>query len=419
MTKLKFIVELLDGVQVEWGKLGEIAKVQRGASPRPIAKFITDKEDGVPWIKIGDTSPNSKYVKATEQRITLEGAKRSRVLKKGDFIISNSMSFGRPYILNIDGAIHDGWASISHFEDKLNSDYLYHYLSSGFVQSYWLSKINSSSVSNLNSDIIKSLEIPIPSLEVQEEIVRILDTFTELTAGLTVELTAELTARKKQYTYYRDKLLTFDEGEIEWKALGEITLSTSNIRWGDVKDTYRYIDLTSVSRETNRIIETTEISAENAPNRAQKLVLTNDVIFATTRPTQQRLCLITDEFSGEVASTGYCILRARINEVLPRWIYYWITSSRFKTFVEENQSGSAYPAISDAKVKEFKIPIPSLEEQNRIVAILDKFETITFSITEGLSREIKLRQKQYEYYRDLLLSFPKSEVKTEYGEESE
>jgi type I restriction enzyme S subunit len=156
---MSFLEKVLGGTKVEWKTLGEIAKVQRGASPRPIAQYITDDTNGIPWIRIGDTSSGSKYVKNTSQRITIEGAKKSRVLKKGDFIISNSMSFGRPYILDINGAIHDGWASISNFEEKLNSDFLYHYLSSNVVQNYWLSKINSGSVSNLNADIIKTLLI--------------------------------------------------------------------------------------------------------------------------------------------------------------------------------------------------------------------------------------------------------------------
>ena len=189
--------------------MGEVAKIQRGASPRPITKFITDKKDGIPWIKIGDTLPNSKYVNKTEQRITPEGAMKSRSLKKGDFIISNSMSFGRPYILNIDGAIHDGWASISDFANKLNADFLYHYLSSDLVKNYWLSKINSGSVSNLNAEIIKSLKIPIPPLEEQERIVAILDKFDTLVNDISNGLPAEIKQRQQQYEYYRDKLLTF------------------------------------------------------------------------------------------------------------------------------------------------------------------------------------------------------------------
>ena len=207
--------------EVEWKAFGKVAKIQRGASPRPISKYITDDENAVPWIKIGDTSPGSKYVNGTAQKITTEGAKKSRVLKKGDFIMSNSMSFGRPYILNINGAIHDGWASISDFEGKLNSDYLYHYLSSNVVQNYWISKINSGSVSNLNADIIKSLLIPIPfpndpkkSLEEQARLVENLDKFDTLTNTTSEGLPREIELRQKQYEYYRDLLLSFPKKEV-------------------------------------------------------------------------------------------------------------------------------------------------------------------------------------------------------------
>ena len=125
--------------------------------------------------------------------------------------MSNSMSYGRPYILDITGAIHDGWASISNFQNELNTDFLYHYLSSKIVQNYWKSKINSSSVSNLNSDIIKSLKVPIPNLEKQKEIVEVLDKFDKLVNDISEGLPAEIKARKQQYEYYREKLLTFKE----------------------------------------------------------------------------------------------------------------------------------------------------------------------------------------------------------------
>jgi type I restriction enzyme, S subunit len=199
--------------KVEWKTLGEIANVQRGASPRPIAEYITDDIDGVPWIKIGDTSPGSKYVNSSAQKVTPAGAKMSRILGKGDFIMSNSMSFGRPYILNIEGAIHDGWASISGFSETLNSDYLYHYLSSSKVQNYWSSKINSGSVSNLNADIIKTLPVPVTSISEQENIAGLLDKFDTLTNSLTEGLPREIDLRQKQYAYYRDLLLSFPKAD--------------------------------------------------------------------------------------------------------------------------------------------------------------------------------------------------------------
>jgi type I restriction enzyme, S subunit len=211
-----------------------------------------------------------------------------------------------------------------------------------------------------------------------------------------------------------------DGVEIDWKPLGELTLPTSNIKWREVNRTHRYIDLTSVSIETKKIAETSLISASNAPSRAQKIVKKGDLIFATTRPAQQRYCLIEGEYSGEIASTGYCVLRAKSDEVLPKWILHWIASDAFKTYVEENQSGSAYPAISDAKVKEFEIPIPcpqnpkkSLEIQAEIVRILDAFTELTTELTTELATELATRKKQYNYYRDKLLSFGDEEVEWE------
>ena len=203
------IVGLKFDFGIKWKKLGEIAKIQRGASPRPISEYLTTNIEGIPWIKIGDIKSGTKYVENTEQKITQKGALKSRILKKGDFIMSNSMSYGRPYILKIDGAIHDGWASISEFEESLKSDFLYYYLSSDRVKKYWDSKINSSSVSNLNSEIIKSLLIPLPPLEVQNHIVKILDKFDTLVNDLSQGLPKEIELRQKQYEYYRERLLNF------------------------------------------------------------------------------------------------------------------------------------------------------------------------------------------------------------------
>ncbi|EDL0224347.1 restriction endonuclease subunit S [Salmonella enterica] len=203
---------LYGNVEVEWVALGDVAKIQRGASPRPIAKYMTEESNGIPWIKIGDTSPGNKYINKTLQKVTVEGAKKSRILNPGDFVISNSMSFGRPYILRITGAIHDGWASISGFGERLNPDYLYHYLSSKNVQNYWESKINSGSVSNLNADIIKTLPVPLPDKHQQERISVLLDKFDTLGNSVSEGLPREIELRRKQYEYYRDLLLSFPRG---------------------------------------------------------------------------------------------------------------------------------------------------------------------------------------------------------------
>jgi len=183
--------------------------IVRGASPRPIQNFLTTADDGIPWIKIGDVDPSSKYIETTAEKITIEGSKKSRLLHAGDFVLSNSMSFGRPYILKIDGCIHDGWISMSGFEDKLDPDFLYHLLRSTPIQNTWRMKASSGTVSNLNADIVRETVIPIPPISEQKKIVGILDRFSALTTDLTSGLPAEIKARQQQYEYYRDKLLTF------------------------------------------------------------------------------------------------------------------------------------------------------------------------------------------------------------------
>lgn len=192
-------------------KLGEVTSIVRGASPRPIQKFITTDDTGIPWIKIGDVPTDGKYITQTAQMVTLEGAAKSRYVDPGDFVLSNSMSFGRPYILKIRGCIHDGWLAISDFQETFDSNYLYYLLRSAAVQSQFESKAGSGTVRNLNADIVRSVTVPVPTRERQELIVDQLDKFNALTTDLYVGLPAELKARRKQYEYYRNKLLTFKE----------------------------------------------------------------------------------------------------------------------------------------------------------------------------------------------------------------
>ena len=195
-------------------KLGDIASILRGASPRPIKNYITTEINGVNWIKIGDVPVGSKYVTQTAEKITKEGAIKSRRVKKGDFILSNSMSFGRPYILDIDGCIHDGWLSISGFDKFCIADFLYHTLSSSMIQREMMQKASfGGAVQNLNADIVKSIVLPIPSLEEQQHIVSTLNRFDTLCNDISSGLPAEIEARTKQYEYYRDKLLTFKKAE--------------------------------------------------------------------------------------------------------------------------------------------------------------------------------------------------------------
>lgn len=191
-------------------KLGEVSYIARGASPRPIRKFITN-EEGMSWIKIGDVPPQGKYVTTTAQHISTDGVDKSRQIKPGDFILSNSMSFGRPYISKINGCIHDGWLVISNYEKTFDPDFLYHVLRSSPIQNGFAQRAGSGTVRNLNSKIVSETLVPAPPIDQQREIVHLLDKFDLLVNDLTSGLPAEIEARRQQYEYYRDRLFTFPE----------------------------------------------------------------------------------------------------------------------------------------------------------------------------------------------------------------
>ena len=147
--------------------IGEKIDICRGASPRPINNFITEDVNGENWIKIGDASENSLYITSTKEKITSEGANKSRRVYKGDFILSNSMSYGRPYILGINGCVHDGWLIMSKFQNTFNELYLYYAIRDEYVQNQFAGKVNGATVKNLNSDLVKASFIKIPPIEAQ------------------------------------------------------------------------------------------------------------------------------------------------------------------------------------------------------------------------------------------------------------
>jgi len=155
-------------------KLGDIIDVFRGGSPRPIQKFVTDKNDGINWIKIGDTSSSDKYIVETKEKIIPEGENFSRKVFKGDFLLSNSMSFGRPYILKIDGCVHDGWLVLSKYQDTFTTEFLYYFLLSKTVIDQYKSKAAGSGVLNLNKVLVSSVELSFPSLSEQTRIATVL-----------------------------------------------------------------------------------------------------------------------------------------------------------------------------------------------------------------------------------------------------
>jgi len=163
----------------EWKTLSDIFIIERGGSPRPIKEYITEDEDGINWIKIGDTEKGGKYITTTAQKIKPSGLEKSRLVVEGDFIMSNSMSFGRPYIVKTKGAIHDGWLLMRDKLENMDKDFFYYLLSSNYMYQQFTSKASGTTVKNLNIDLVKSTNIPLPPLSEQQRIVSKLDLLFE------------------------------------------------------------------------------------------------------------------------------------------------------------------------------------------------------------------------------------------------
>ncbi len=189
---------------------------------------------------------------------------------------------------------------------------------------------------------------------------------------------------------------------VPFKPLGECVIKAENIKWKNDDRDFQYIDLTSVDRETHRIIECSTINRDNAPSRAQQIVLEGDILFGGTRPMLKRYCMVPKEYDGQICSTGFCVLRANESIILNSWIYHIISSTEFYAHVEKYQKGASYPAITDNEVKQFEIPVPPLEIQREIVCILDKFTVLSTELSLELSSELAARRKQYDYYGDML-----------------
>lgn len=418
MSGLNFLNKLLDGVDVEWLSLGELGDFIRGNGLQK-KDFV---ESGFPAIHYGQIY--TRYGLSADKTFTYvlpELANKLRKAQKNDLLLAttseNDEDVVKPLAWLGDNVAISGDMML--FRHEQNVKYLAYFFQSEIFQKQKMKYITGAKVRRVSSGDLSKIKIPIPSsnnpeksLTIQSEIVRILDKFTALTA----ELTAELTMRKKQYNYYRDQLLSFDEGEVEWKTLGDI----GDFTYGYVAKAMdsgdaRFVRITDINKDGKLSKESpmyVELNEEN-----EKYILTkNDLLMARTGATFGKTMIFEEEYPAVYA--GF-LIKLNLNETVINAKYYWHFAQSDFFWGQANKlvSGGGQPQFNANALKQIRIPIPypshpqkSLDEQGRIVDILDKFDAIAASITEGLPREIELRQKQYEYYRDLLFSFPKREA---------
>ena len=387
---------------VEWKKLGDIMQIVRGASPRPIKNYITSDINGVNWIKIGDVAPGAKYVTRCNEKITKEGAEKSRYLHTGDFILSNSMSFGRPYILKIDGCIHDGWIAMSDYKKSVSSGYLYEILNSNSVQDYWKMKANNGgAMTNLNSDIVRDTKIPIPSLEEQNRIVGILDTFTASIDNLK----EQIAQRRKQYEYYRCCLFSTEK----WpeNKIGELTKIFSCPRvfkdqWQDSGVPFwRSSDIMSYHNGVINPRGEVFISQSLYEELSSKSDKIKEGDILVTGGGSIGIPYLKKDNSPLFVKDADLICIQKCTSIIPKYLYHYFLSTDFKMYLKRITHDATIAHYTIDQIKDTPIPLPPLSEQQRIVNILDTFET---SI-QNLEAQLSQREKQYEYYRNKLLTF--------------
>ena len=381
------IEKMLQGVEVEWKALGEVCDFKNGFA----FKSSLFKSEGFPIIRI--TNIDGKNINMSDVKFfdpsDYRESTNSYIVNFGDILIAMSgATTGKIgyYNLNTPAFINQRVGKFIPKEKILNNRYLYHYLLSKVNYIYAIA--GGGAQPNLSSNVLMDkLYIPIPPLEVQKEIVRILDSFTTLTA----ELQAELQARKLQYEYYRDELLSVGD-EVEWKTLGEV---------GKVL--------------RGRRLTRQELSIDGKYAVYHGGIIPLGYYSEYNRDADTVMIINVGASAGTVGysdtkfwSSDGCYCLDNNNRINNRFLYYYLLGEEH--FLKSKVRYAGIPTLDAIIIEKIKIPIPPLSEQERIVNILDKFDTLTNSITEGLPREIALRQQQYEYYREMLFSFPSSEL---------
>ncbi len=381
MSQVSFMEKLLDGVEIKWQSLGEVAFVT-------IGEFVhKDKQN--PFAKYpvynGGRKPTGYY---------------NRYNNSGEKIIVSARGANAGFVNRISTPYWAGNSSYSispKDSNKLNWVFLFYFLK--YSENRLIDKQQQGGIPAVSKKQMEALTIPIPPPKVQAEIVRILDNFTELTA----ELTVELTARKKQYNYYREQLLSFEEGEVEWKSLSEVAEYSKTRISFNLLNKSNYVGVDNLLQNRTGKKESKHIPTEGNSTKYHN----NDTLIGNIRPYLKKIwqANCAGGTNGDVL-----VVHPTDETVNPQYLYQILADEKFFDYNMQHAKGAKMPRGNKAKIMEYRFPIPSLAEQERIVTILNKFDTLTNSISDGLPCEIELRQKQYEYYRDLLLNFPKPEV---------
>ncbi len=406
-----------DDLPMGWDRafLGDVCEIARGGSPRPIQKYLTDDPEGINWIKISDATESEKYIFKTKQKITRDGISNSRLVKDGDFILSNSMSFGRPYIVRTEGCIHDGWLVLSVNDEVFNPDYLYCFLGSQEAYSQFNSKAAGSTVRNLNIEIVKTVEAIVPPLNEQRRIVDKLDRIGDRHRTARNELShiPKLIARYKQAV-----LAAAFRGDLtaDWRNQNnEIILDSEEFLFVNYSNEYEFPDLPNswilscidkignvkggkrLPKGEKLVDWNTGFPYIRAGNLKNGTVVTYELLFVTEDI--RKVIRNYTVSSGDVYITivGACIGDAGIipknldganltenaakicdlKQCDNQYLALWLRSSICQDIINHKTLSAAQGKLALTRIKTIPIPLTPLEEQKEIVRRVEKmFEKI-------------------------------------------
>lgn len=359
--------------------LGEVCLVERGSSPRPIKNFITDDGSGVNWIKIGDCS--GKYVTSTAQKITEEGAKKSRYVKKGDFVISNSMSYGKPYILKIDGYIHDGWFVLRLNKNLVNADYFYYLLSSNYIKEQYDALATGAIVQNISSDLIKRVQFNLPPLSEQERIVAKLDKAFEAIDKVKANAEQNLNNAKE---LFNDAQTTIFNEPFEEKNLGDICTLYQGLAI-NMKTKHLLCDKSTLPllriKDLKENCETQYVVEEGFPKNA--LVNESDIIYTRTGS----LGLVFRGRKGVLHNNSFKVVPQK--NISNDYLFEWLQNPIFNKKIVSLAQRAAQPDITHTLFKQQIINVPPFEIQLKKVKQINVIREYINTLNQIYTKKIK------------------------------
>lgn len=417
MIVLEQLINELCPNGVEYKTIGDVAKYRRGSFPQPYTNSqYYGGENAMPFVQVADIEDDSFRLKErTKQTISSLAQAKSVFVPKNTVICSIQGTIGRVAITQYDAYVD---RTIAIFE-SLNKNVNKYFFAYCIQLKFGIEKEHArgSTLKTITKEEFTKFRIPIPPLVVQEEIVKILDNFTKLTA----ELTAELTARQKQYAYYRDYLLSFDKDDnlsdkiasidtskVQYMKLGDIATDIYRgagikrtevteqgipcVRYGEIYTTYNVTFDTCVSHTQEEFV----------PNK--KYFEHGDILFAITGESVEDIAKSCAYLGNEKCLAGGDIVVLKHNQN-PKYLAYALSTTNAQMQKSKGKVKSKVVHSSVPAIKEIVVPIPPLDEQERIANIIEHFDKLCTDISFGLPAEIEVRKKQYEYYRDKLLTF--------------